>query len=74
MRAYAEAMNDPWSALVETLAGNARQTPSWWPQRHVHRMMDDMPVTALPPKPRPPLRPLQVAQPAPRHLAGPPLR
>jgi hypothetical protein len=64
-------MNDPWSALVETLAGNARQTPIWWPERHVHRMMDDAPAAVLPSKPQPPLRRLQLNEPLPRYAASP---
>lgn len=34
-------MNDPWSNLIDTLAGNERKTPTSWPQRNVHRIMDD---------------------------------
>jgi hypothetical protein len=41
--AYAEAMSNPWSTLVETLSGAERKTPHSWPERRVHRMMDDAP-------------------------------
>jgi hypothetical protein len=58
-------MNDPWTTLVETLSGQHRSTPHQWPARRIHRMMDDAPVTVLPPKMPPPLRPLQT----PRHPA-----
>ena len=57
-------MNDPWTTLVETLAGQRRVLPASWPARRIHRMMDDAhPVpaqkrSALPPRPLPPLRPL----------------
>ena len=43
-------MNDPWSNLIETLAGNERKTPSGWAQRSVHRIMDDS--LMLDPQPR----------------------
>jgi hypothetical protein len=60
---YSESMNDPWTTLVETLAGQRRVLPSTWPARRVHRMMDDAPHvphkrSVLPPRPLPPLRPL----------------
>ena len=51
--AYAVAMNDPWSNLVETLAGNERPTPSGWPQRKVHRIMDDSLMVDPQPRPMP---------------------
>jgi hypothetical protein len=35
--------DDPWSLLVETLAGTVRKTPASWPARRVHRMQDDQP-------------------------------
>jgi hypothetical protein len=47
-------MNDPWSTLVETLSGTPRKTPSGWPARTVHRMMDDAPLVVLQPKKLPP--------------------
>ena len=34
-------MNDPWSNLIDTLAGTERKTPTTWPKRNVHRIMDD---------------------------------
>lgn len=61
---YPDAMNDPWTTLVETLAGHRRVLPASWPARRVHRMMDDAQQapaqkrSALPPRPLPPLRPL----------------
>ncbi len=60
---YSDAMNDPWTTLVETLAGQRRALPSTWPARRVHRMMDDAPQlprkrSVLPPQALPPLRPL----------------
>ncbi len=57
-------MNDPWSTLVETLSGSKHKTPANWPQRKVHRMMDDTPSNVLVPKPLPPLRNLQPGPPA----------
>jgi hypothetical protein len=60
---YSDHKNDPWTTLVETLAGQRRVVPSSWPARRVHRMMDDAQQppqkrSALPPRPLPPLRPL----------------
>lgn len=59
---YSDRMNDPWTTLVETLAGHRRVLPASWPTRRVHRMMDDAQVPAqkrsAPLRPLPPLRPL----------------
>ena len=61
---YPDRMNDPWSTLVEMLAGQRRASPASWPARRVHRMMDDAPhvphkrSVLPPPRPLPPLRPL----------------
>jgi hypothetical protein len=43
MTTYAEDMSKPWSNLVDTLSGTQRTTPLSWPERRVHRMMDDAP-------------------------------
>lgn len=43
-------MNDPWSNLIDTLAGNEPKTPTWWPQSNVHRILDDSLTSA--PRPR----------------------
>ena len=59
-------MNDPWSTLVESLSGTHRKAPTWWPERRVHRMMDDMPTavraakSAPAPQPRPPVQPVRL--------------
>jgi len=60
---YSDRMNDPWTTLVEMLAGQRRASPASWPARRVHRMMDDAPTQARrrstePPRAMPPLRPL----------------
>jgi len=60
---YSEHMNDPWSNLVETLAGHRRTLPSSWPARRVHRMMDDARPAPPTPKAPPPLRPMLVLRP-----------
>jgi hypothetical protein len=62
-RTYPDRMNDPWTNLVEMLAGQRRASPSSWPARRVHRMMDDATMqprkrSTEPPRPLPPLRPL----------------
>ena len=43
MSTYAEDMSNPWSNLVNTLSGTECKTPLSWPERRVHRMMDDAP-------------------------------
>lgn len=59
-------MNDPWSNLIDTLAGNERKTPTTWSQRSVHRIMDDTLMAA--PQPRP--RMLRAITPPPMRLAS----
>jgi hypothetical protein len=61
--AYSDDMKDPWSNLVETLAGQRRTSPESWPARRVHRLLDDTraaPLRRTPPvlRPVPPLRSL----------------
>lgn len=38
---------DPWSSLVQSLAGRRRKPPESWPERKVHRMLDDLPAELL---------------------------
>ena len=45
-------MNDPWSNLIDTLAGTERKTPTTWPKRNVHRIMDDTLTTDPQPRSR----------------------
>ena len=51
---------------IESLSGTHRKEPTWWPERRVHRMMDDMPTavraakSAPPPQPRPPVQPVRL--------------
>jgi len=35
------AMNDPWSSLIQALAGAEHVTPGWWPARRVYRTFDE---------------------------------
>jgi hypothetical protein len=48
MSTYAEGMSNTWSNLVDTLSGTQRKTPLTWPERRVHRMMDDAPPGKTP--------------------------
>jgi len=65
-------MNDPWSNLIDTLAGNERKTPTSWPQRNVHRIMDD----TLMADPQPRSRMMRTMSPPPMRMAmiAPPKR
>ena len=58
-------MNDPWSTLIDTLAGTERKTPITWPKRNVHRIMDD----TLMADPQPRSRALRPIMPPPVRLA-----
>jgi hypothetical protein len=58
-------MNDPWSNLIDTLAGTERKTPTTWPKRNVHRILDDT-LTA---DPQPRSRALRPILPPPVRLA-----
>ena len=58
-------MNDPWSNLIDTLAGAERKTPTTWAKRNVHRIMDD----ALIADPQPRSRSLRPIMPPPARLA-----
>lgn len=67
---YSEGMNNPWSNLVETLSGTEHRTPHSWPERRVHRMLDDAPPARSPARePRPVVkvdrRPSMMQAPAP---------
>jgi len=66
-------MNDPWSNLIDTLAGTERKTPTTWPKRNVHRIMDDALMAAPQPRSSAP-RPMMPQAAARRAAVAPPKR
>jgi len=41
---YSMAMNNPWLSLIAALSGRRVSTPSTWPVRQVHRLLEDRAV------------------------------